>query len=596
MLLTSGIANAQSPFSSIFSETDSLTRLKKLDSVHLHIKQYTATSVDTVIFLFDELLTEINKDRYPVEYGRALSLKAWYITFKTRYEESLKLAHQALEIQLKTNDSLGIAKSYNIIGIINLYYKRYDASLTYLEKSRALFTQLKDTVNLDMLINNLGVLYSESDRDELAIKYYKESYGIRREQNLPFWAAYSLFNIAESFKNLDQLDSTEFYIKKSIRTFETETTSGKVPAMVYVGYAELLYAQKNFSQALKYAELGLEISRSKQNSEMEVVAMGVLVNIYESQEDFKNAFAHQRELNELTQRVDSLNSAENISEIEEKYQNAQKRKEISELKRQSLIDKNNLQKLELAVLTSVIFFIVAFGIIGFIFIKRRQKQALLLEKNSRDQQTLKLSALQAQMSPHFIFNCINTAQSFMLDDKKKEGYMYLSMFSKLLRMVLTNSNKPHLPFEDELEQLKLYIELESIRFNEHFTYHINVDPALEEGILEVPGMILQSFVENAILHGLMNLKDKTGKLEIDFKKEGNLLFCSITDNGIGRKAAQELKKQKEIHYSSVALPNVEERLRLMNSITKDDLQLDIIDLYNNDIPAGTRVKIMLPLL
>ncbi len=198
------------------------------------------------------------------------------------------------------------------------------------------------------------------------------------------------------------------------------------------------------------------------------------------------------------------------------------------------------------------------------------------------------------MNPHFIFNSINTAQNFVLNSRKEEAYEYLADFARLLRMVLENSGKTFVPVEDEVQQLRLYIELERTRFSHKFNYEIQIDPQLENGVYEIPGMLIQPLVENAIGHGLMNRKDANGKLMVSLKLSGEQILCEVIDNGIGREKAAQIKRSKDILYPSTAIPNIKERLLTLQNLTQGPMDLEITDLFEQGIPAGTRVRLLLP--
>ena len=229
-----------------------------------------------------------------------------------------------------------------------------------------------------------------------------------------------------------------------------------------------------------------------------------------------------------------------------------------------------------------------------VFLKRQQKRKNEKVRIDEKISGLKLLALRSQMNPHFIFNCINTAQNFVLAKETKIGYEYLSKFAQLLRLILENSNHSQVYLEDELKQIELYLELESTRFNNQFSYDINIDNNLKNGTFEIPGMLLQPFVENAIIHGLVNRKDRTGNIFIRLDLLEDTIRCEITDNGVGRARAGEIKTMKKKHFQSVAISNIKERLALLQENSETLLNVEIVDLYEKGMATGTQVILYLP--
>jgi sensor histidine kinase YesM len=206
-----------------------------------------------------------------------------------------------------------------------------------------------------------------------------------------------------------------------------------------------------------------------------------------------------------------------------------------------------------------------------------------------------LKALHAQMNPHFVFNCLNSIQECIVTQKYGEASDYLNKFSKLFRMVLNNSGRNLVTIEEEAEVLRLYLELEKMRFENSFNYAIRIDEAMDGEELLIPSMLVQPYVENALWHGLMH-KEGERNLLISFEKISEEIFrCVIDDNGIGRKRSFELKEQqsKTKRHESKGLKISKDRLDVL---LKQGYQatLQIIDkLDEQQRPSGTRIIIEL---
>jgi len=215
--------------------------------------------------------------------------------------------------------------------------------------------------------------------------------------------------------------------------------------------------------------------------------------------------------------------------------------------------------------------------------KQRKKIQLQNELNAS-----KLIAIQSQMNPHFIFNSINSIQDLILKGDIDNSYSYIIKFSKLVRQTLNFSDKEFIDIEDEIDLLKTYLKLEKLRFKADFEYRIECDLC----DVQVPPMLVQPFVENAIKHGLLH-KDGLKKLTISFSKD-TILHCTITDNGIGRKKAQEIKNRRQKSHQSFSVNATRSRFEIMKSHYQQDLGVRFEDLMDNEGASGTKVIINMP--
>lgn len=202
-----------------------------------------------------------------------------------------------------------------------------------------------------------------------------------------------------------------------------------------------------------------------------------------------------------------------------------------------------------------------------------------------------LTALRAQMNPHFLFNSLNSIQEFIVTNDKRSANYYLSRFSRLVRNILNTSSENRIRLKTEIESLQLYLDLEALRFEQNFDPKFEVEKSLDTENLYIPSMLIQPYVENAIKHGLMHKKGLK-KLFIRFFKQENFLVCEVEDNGIGRAKSAEIQKQNPKVYQSKAMSLTADRVDLINSSRTGNLKLNIIDLKNdNNEPTGTKVII-----
>ncbi len=231
--------------------------------------------------------------------------------------------------------------------------------------------------------------------------------------------------------------------------------------------------------------------------------------------------------------------------------------------------------------------IVGVSVFGDNITEKKNKDRALTEANIKIGE-LKLMALRSVMSPHFIFNVLNSIQFFIAKNDRLNAITYLSTFSKLIRSILTHSVNNKIKLTEEIDMLKNYVQLEMVRFENKFNFILNVDPEVDVDSIEIPSLLIQPYVENAILHGLYNKKGE-GTLKIDVYEENDTVIFQIEDDGIGREAAKKLRDLNFPTHKSMGINLTEERLQLINQ--KHNVVFEVDDLTNESIPCGTRVRI-----
>lgn len=228
---------------------------------------------------------------------------------------------------------------------------------------------------------------------------------------------------------------------------------------------------------------------------------------------------------------------------------------------------------------------------------------VIKSRNRDEQQKLKLSksilelqqaTSRLQMNPHFIFNSLNSIQGYIADNNTTQAKWYLSKFAKLMRLILENATEEFILLKDEVSILENYLVLEKMRMNDKFDFTIEANENCDPESIEIPPMIIQPFVENAILHGLKH-KEGKGELNINFSLIENVLVCTVRDNGIGRKTALELKNKSSAEHKSSAIQITNERLKRLSEEFKADAGVEITDIFDETgKAAGTKIEIRIP--
>ncbi|HTF02610.1 MAG TPA: histidine kinase [Bacteroidia bacterium] len=239
---------------------------------------------------------------------------------------------------------------------------------------------------------------------------------------------------------------------------------------------------------------------------------------------------------------------------------------------------------------ALIIFLVLAAIVAvsFYYLKQQHNRARTVLALAHAEQ----KALRAQMKPHFIFNSLNSIQNFILNRDEDSANIYLTSFAQLMRRVLDHSRFSTIALQEELDTMGLYLELEKLRFGSAFHFTIRVQPDVQPSTLLIPPLFIQPYLENAIWHGLQ-LQKESPQLRIDFSIAENKLVCVIEDNGIGRKRSMELQRTQQ--HNSMGMKNVEERIALLNSTTREKISVEITDLSDSTGSAtGTRVTLYFP--
>ena len=247
--------------------------------------------------------------------------------------------------------------------------------------------------------------------------------------------------------------------------------------------------------------------------------------------------------------------------------------------------KKQLNKSQLKLIILVLGVVLTIFSLGFFLWKWRVRQRFRKEQQFRKLKELELTAIRSQMNPHFLFNCLNSVQNLIQQNKGSEAHLYLADFAGLIRKVLQNSEKEEVSLEEELEMTKQYLNLEKLRFD--FDFNVSVENDIDANNTMVPSLLLQPFAENAIIHGLQN-KSGNRRLNIEVDRMSDGIRIIIEDNGVGRKAAKQIAIEKNGKGSKL----MKERLEILHQKHGEKYQLNIIDIEGNE--TGTKVEIIIP--
>jgi LytS/YehU family sensor histidine kinase len=313
-----------------------------------------------------------------------------------------------------------------------------------------------------------------------------------------------------------------------------------------------------------------------------------LSQYYATVGNFERAYHVQAEYFAIHDSLNNSEMAASITELQTKYETEKKEQEIVLLTKDTEIKdlKIKRQNAFTSALIGVVILIIVVGVLWFSRLREKQmREKTELEKtNLETEQKL----LRAQINPHFMFNALNSVQSYISGNDNLKAMTYLAKFSQLMRNILENSRKSMITIEEEVNTLTLYMGLEVMRFKDAFEFEVRISDSIIPSRTYIPPMLIQPFVENSIKHGFRHL-DIKGKLLIDFFAMNGTLSCKIEDNGIGRLKSMQIIDSKNMNHKSLGMVVIRERLMALAKARKVKAKCEI-----EDMVIGTRVLLDMP--
>ncbi|MBL0012918.1 MAG: tetratricopeptide repeat protein [Flavobacterium sp.] len=576
------------------------------------------------------------KLQYKIEEGNAQLNLGNANVILGNYSQALNyfaLAQSIFENETGTNskNSLlikkGLAKAYGSIGIVFAEQSNYAKALLFHLKSVRVYEEIKDLKKCAQVYNNIGVAYQSQGEIFKALEYFIKAEQLQ-ERFKDHHVGITQTNIANCYLKQKDTDKALAYYTKAktnidknpdpralgewynnmglyftstqnpikaienwnlaIQTFASIADKfGVADTHLYLG--QLYFEQKNPTAAIVNANLALQLSKEIHVLEQTVVAEKLLSAIYDQQGNATQSLEHFKL---YSQAKDSLTNAETIRKSVESAMNFEfEKREVlqkEEHEKRELLLKEQAKQNKLQLLFAGLFALLLAGI-GFLFYNRMQlKKTLTLQKELAEYEQ---KALHLQMNPHFVFNCLGSISSFIVQNGTHSAVKYLAKFSKLMRLTLEYSKKSLIPIDKEIQSLQNYLELEQLRFNNKFSFTISKDDNIEDD-LALPPLLLQPFVENAIIHGVIPSKEN-GTISIEFSLDAHNLICTITDNGIGYATSKAIKENSVSVHQSMALDITKKRLEMIATSTSKKAEVIIEELGNGC--SGTKVTLHLPI-
>ena len=395
--------------------------------------------------------------------------------FLSKKRKALGQVTTALKIYREINDKKGEAKALNSLAHIEFQYGNFEKSIEFVKQASVIQLNLKDNDALAASYNNIGYVLEQAKLIDSASTYYKKAILLNKKNNR--------LN-SDPQRNLGYIYASNKENEKS----------------------KLLYLE-----ALKIEEQAGRLSLQKE-------IYDALLDISIKDKSFENSLLYVAKRDSISELFTKLENEEKIKLIENQYKLVSNQKELQQQK-----NNNDKNKIIFAILTGLLFFL------GLFFLQRNKNSKLKLE---REKLRLEQKMLRTQMNPHFVFNALTAIQNTLLDDDPLKSSTYLSRFAKLVRQNFEFVNKKFISLEEDLDALKNYIETQQLRFENKFDYKITVQDTVDTSFIQIPPMLLQPFIENAIEHGLKPKKAK-GLLQIYISEKGEFTRFKILDDGVG---------------------------------------------------------------
>lgn len=530
-------------------------------------------------------------------------------------KRSTKSAAMKLSTSLESgqSDQL-VASDYETLAKTLAEQGEYEKAENYLFNARKLYTQLKENEKIAHVDRELGRIQEARGKIAAATLSYKSAARLSQDNDfkeLNNNDANRLMNILNPIAQLPYIQSNIILLNTSQKPEQQEDRVAAFQQMANVNM-EMNNPQaaiSNLNSALKEVEnkpveaikVQREIAKVYAADSQQVKAIASLKQSYdmalkeghtmEARKSLEQLVAQYRKDNQqrkaLDLYADFMEKLEPLIKsdstlIDQKFFQAHEAR-IAQLEKERALKDELIRKKN--TFNYVLISSVVLMLIFLLFIVRAWYS--IRKKNKK----IALQSLRREMNPHFIFNSLNSVNQFIAQNNELEANKYLSSYSRLMRNIMENSNKDFTPLSTELEQLKEYLDLENMRFNDKFVYEIEVDESLDTDRILVPNMLIQPHLENAIWHGL-RYKESEGLLKLSIKADGSHLCVRIEDNGIGLKKSDELKTRHQKEHHSRGLTNTRERINLLNSLYHSGITMKIKEKEGND--TGVVVQIRFP--
>tara|TARA_R110002012_G_scaffold291564_1_gene486032 strand:- start:28222 stop:30387 length:2166 start_codon:yes stop_codon:yes gene_type:complete len=484
-------------------------------------------------------------------------------------------------------------------GLGDTYFSIQDYQKALIAYNTALNAASKHNIKAKItdLNSKIAQVFTETGNENEAEDYFDNAMKLASKET-ESRAVEEKVKVAD-FKNRSQNFSDEIELRKQaiqdIQNIEIDSAIGiESPLTVQkqnykIGNA--YYLKKDYNSAKTYLEKSINEASAKNDLVVAKDAKRKLSEVYSSSGEYNKALETYKEYTDLVEAlyikkeqeiIQAARFSKEIAEKQNRITSLESDRQLSESKYQLTTERNKRQQLIIYSLIGGLLLLLITAYFMYKYIKQQRLANNLLA----------LKSLRSQMNPHFIFNALNSVNSFIASNDERTANRYLSDFSQLMRSVLENSEADFIPLEKEIALLELYTKLEHFRFQDKFDYEINVADNVVVSDFQIPPMLLQPYIENAVWHGL-RYKTTKGLLSIKIdKKSDTEITITISDTGIGRKRSKDLKTDNQKKHNSQGMSNIQKRVSILNDMYQDKVDVNISDFQDLE-DVGTQVVVTL---
>lgn len=590
--------------------------------ISIHTANAQSAKVDSLKSVLNTIPADADTARQHRRAQLMWSISTQYFRPLKDFENCRRYGRNALQLYQQLQIPRGVAQSLGNIGFAYLYENRSPEAVDTLLQAYRVYEQLKDTAKMTYLISTVAShLYEMPEQVDLALAYARQCVDLStRAQRLHGLCACSHL-LGDLYDRTGQPDSAAYYVQNALALAEkAPNIPGIVP--LYLTMARLaerkqqyaiekswlLKAEEAFRKypdmATAETEINLLLAMSRcliqlgewQNAAAWLTRSGALIpqvkdksyqeryyldmsRLAEHQNNPAKALEYYKWHISARDSVQNLENTRRMTEIQVKHAFEQKRALEAADQARQLALKDAETRQQWWIFSAILVSLVAGSGFGFYTYKQKQE---------RRRTELELASLRAQINPHFIFNCLNSIYRYTKERDTDTAAKYLQKFSQLLRLVLENSRTEKITLARDLEALQLYVDIESLRFKDKLQYQLHMDPDIDPSFLQVPGMLIQPHVENAIWHGLMHKKEG-GNISVRISQPAeHVLRVEIEDDGVGRAAAEALESKSALRQKGLGQKITAERLKATGRLSFSETR----DLFDERGHAGGTLVIM----
>ncbi|MEP5339382.1 MAG: histidine kinase [Algibacter sp.] len=516
--------------------------------------------------------------------------KAYY--FNKNYQESISIYNQVNKRKLSNYQLVSL---YESLGDVYVKTNQFILSIATYNKGLELANKHLITPKITDLNSKLAEVYNSSGNEQQARSLFSNSLKLAKKENKKR-SAEEKIKVAD-FENKSSSYSEEIQLRKEaledITEIEDEldNESALTPQRQKYKIGNAYAQQNDVVNAISFLEESIEDADDKADLIVQKDATRRLSEVYRDAGDYNKALTIYQNYVDLVDKLYAIKEQEisqsarfskDITNKQNRIVSLESDRALSESKYQLTTEQAKLQKLIIYSLIGGVLLLLLTAFLMFKYIKQQRLANNLLA----------LKSLRSQMNPHFIFNALNSINSFIASNDERTANRYLTDFSLLMRAVLENSEEDFIPLEKEIELLELYTKLEHFRFQDKFDYGIHLDEHINVKEFQIPPMLLQPYIENAVWHGLRYKKTK-GRLDVNIQQtKPDEISIIITDDGIGRKKSKALKTENQQKQNSKGMGNIKKRVSILNAMYKDKVDV-LIDDFQDEEDAGTQVVVTL---